>query len=243
MVGVEGKVIAITGSSSGIGEAAARRLAKEGAKVVLGARRTDLLEAVTEDIKNDGGEASFTPLDVTDRQSVAAFVKFALDTYQRLDVLVSNAGVMPLSPMIDGKVDEWEWMIDVNIKSVLFGIAAALPVFAEQNSGQFVQVTSGADRAVGPTAAVYSGTKFAVRAISDGLRMEAGPNIRVAVIAPGATATKLPESISNPEQKQAFMAAVFANPNPPDSVAQAISYVISQPADVEIKEVLLGPRT
>lgn len=243
MLGIQGKVIAITGASSGIGAATARMLARQGAKVVLGARRGERLATVVEEIRKAGGEASFTSLDVTSETSVRDFIDIALKTHGRLDVLVSNAGVMPLSRLRDTRVRDWEQMIDVNIKGVLYGIAAALPVFEKQQSGQFVHVTSGADRVVAPTAAVYSGTKFAVRAISDGLRMEVDQNIRVSVIAPGATSTELADSISDEGLKAAVKAKTFANAMPPEAVASSIAYAIGQPANVDVREILVGPAT
>ena len=186
MTGVNGKVVAITGASSEIGEAAGRLLAASGAKVILGARRADRLEAIAADIGKTKGEVDFHVMDVSKREDLAAFVRKAQDRFGRLDVLIGNAGVMPLSPFDDLKVDEWDRMIDVNIKGVLYGIAAALPVFRKQGSGHFINVSSVAGHRVGPNGAVYSGTKFAVRAISEGLRQEAGDKIRVTIISPGA---------------------------------------------------------
>ncbi|MFA5631747.1 MAG: SDR family oxidoreductase [Porticoccaceae bacterium] len=243
MSGITGKVIAITGASSGIGEATARVLARQGSKVVLGARRGERLAAVADAIRSEGGEVAVTSLDVTSQESVATFVSYAISSYGRLDVLVNNAGIMPLSRLSDLRVKDWEQMIDVNIKGVLYGIAAALPVFDQQQSGQFINVTSGADRVVAPSAAVYSGTKFAVRAISDGLRMEVGQHIRVAVIAPGATSTELTGTISDPALKAAVEARTFANAMPPEAVAAAIAYAIGQPANVDVREILVGPAT
>jgi NADP-dependent 3-hydroxy acid dehydrogenase YdfG len=170
MSDLKDKVVAITGASSGIGEAAGRLLAAAGAKVMLGARRVDLLAAVAGDIRRNNGEAEIQAIDVSKREDLALFVKKAQDRFGRLDVLVSNAGLMPLSPLDDLRVDEWDRMIDVNIKGVLYGIAAALPVFRKQGSGHFITVSAVAGHRVGPNGAVYSGTKFAVRAISEGLR-------------------------------------------------------------------------
>jgi NADP-dependent 3-hydroxy acid dehydrogenase YdfG len=238
---VQGKIIAITGASSGIGEATARRLASEGAKLVLGARRNDRLQAIANEIQQAGGVAVYQLLDVTSKESVKAFVDFAVKEYGRLDVLVNNAGVMPLSFMAEGKIDEWEQMVDVNIKGTLFGIGAALPVFKAQATGHFVNVTSGADRVVGPTAAVYSGTKFAVRAISEGLRMEVGDTIRVTVVAPGPTATDLAESISDPTLKSAVKEQTFANTIPADAIARAISYAVAEPENTTVRDIFIGP--
>src|SRR3954452_22500572 len=182
---IRGKIVAITGASSGIGEATARLLAERGAKVVQGARRTDRLQALAADIRESGGEAEDDVLEVERRDAGAAFVMGAQDRFVRLDVLVNNAGLMPLSPLDQLKVDEWERMVDVNIKGVLYGIAAALPVFRAQASGHFVNIASVAGLRVAPNMAVYSGTKFAVRAISEGLRQEAGDKLRVTIISPG----------------------------------------------------------
>jgi len=243
MSDIKDKVIAITGASSGIGEATARKLASGGATVVLGARRTDRLATVVEEIRAGGGKASYIPLDVTSQESVKGFIDDVVKTHGRLDVLVNNAGIMPLSRLTDRKVADWEQMIDVNIKGVLYGIAAALPVFEKQQCGQFINVTSGADRTVAPASAVYSGTKFAVRAISDGLRMEVDQNIRVTVIAPGATSTELVNTINDPALKAAMETKVFASAMPPEAIACAISYAIGQPANVDVREILVGPAT
>ena len=195
---IQNKVVAITGASSGIGEAIARHLASKGAKVVLGARRTDRLKQIADDIQSKNGKAVYLPVDVTRPDDVKQLVELALNSFGQLDVMVNNAGLMPLSFINNYKIDEWHRMIDVNIKGVLHGIAAALPVFEKNQSGQFINITSVGDRWVGPTSVVYSATKFAVRAISDGLRQEVGPNIRVTLIAPGATESELAETISDP---------------------------------------------
>ena len=238
---IQGKVIAITGASSGIGEATALRLAGEGAKLVLGARRTDRLEALVAKIREQGGQAVFRPLDVTRRDQVEAFVRFALDTYGRLDVMVNNAGLMPLSRLDALKVDEWDRMIDVNIKGVLYGIAAALPVMQAQGRGQFVNVSSVARRLVIPPAAVYCATKFAVHALSDGLRQEVGENIRVTTIAPGATASELAETISDPEVKQEVIDVFRKNEIPADAIARAIAFAIGESREVDINEIVVRP--
>ncbi|MBW8727586.1 MAG: SDR family oxidoreductase, partial [Inquilinus limosus] len=199
---MEGKVIAITGASSGIGEAVARHFAKAGAAVMLGARRLHRLEVVADEIRRDGGRVALQRLDVTRCEDVEAFVQEAVAQFGRLDVIVNNAGVMPLSPVADLKVEEWDRMVDVNLKGVLYGVAAALPVFRTQGSGHIVNVTSVADRRIVPTAAVYSATKFAVRAFSEGLRQEIGGGIRVTVVAPGATESELANGISDPELRR-----------------------------------------
>jgi NADP-dependent 3-hydroxy acid dehydrogenase YdfG len=240
MLEVEGKVVAITGASSGIGEATARHLAAAGAKVVLGARRTDRLAAIASDIKTNKGEAEIQALDVTKRDNLSAFVKLAQDRFGRLDVLISNAGLMPVSPLDDLKVDEWDRMIDVNIKGVLYGIAAALPVFRKQGSGHFINLSSVAGHRVGPNGSVYAGTKFAVRAISEGLRQEAGDKIRVTIISPGAVESELAETISDPALRKRMQdnrkVAI-----PADAIARAMAYAIGQPANVDINEILVRP--
>jgi NADP-dependent 3-hydroxy acid dehydrogenase YdfG len=240
MSDVAGKVVAITGASSGIGEAAGRLLAAAGAKVILGARRADRLETIANDIRKSKGEVDIQAIDVTKREDLALFVKKAQDRFGRLDVLIGNAGLMPLSPLDDLRVDEWDRMIDVNIKGVLYGIAAALPVFRKQGSGHFITVSSVAGHRVAPTGAVYSGTKFAVRAISEGLRQEAGDKIRVTIISPGAVESELAETISNPEVKKRIeeyrKAAI-----PAEAIASAMAYAIGQPANVDVSEILIRP--
>ena len=237
---VRGKVVAITGASSGIGEAVARHLAARGAKVVMGARRVDRLAALADELKRAGGEAEPLALDVTKRADFGDFAKRAVDRFGRLDVLVNNAGLMPLSLFDELKVDEWDRMIDVNIRGVLHGIAAALPIFRSADSGHFVNVSSISGLQVAPTTAVYSATKFAVRAISEGLRQEAGRKIRVTTICPGAVETELAEAISNPELKKrvnAFQSVAI----PPATIARAIAFAIEQPADVDVNEIVVRP--
>jgi NADP-dependent 3-hydroxy acid dehydrogenase YdfG len=204
-----GKVVAITGASSGIGEAAARFLAAKGAKVVLGARRIENLKAIADDIRVAGGEVRFTSLDVTQKEQLVSFIQFAQAQFGRVDVLVSNAGLMPLSFVEQLKVEQWDRMIDVNLKGVLYGIAAALPVFKAQNAGHFVNITSVADRWVGPTSTIYSATKHAVRVVSEGLRQEVDNTIRVTIVAPGATESELPNTISDPEMKKTVLGCVL----------------------------------
>lgn len=240
MLNIKDKVIAITGASSGIGEAAARLLASQGAKVVLGARRTDRLEKIAGDINACGGRAEFRALDVTDRKDVQDFIDFAVTCFDRVDVLVNNAGVMPLSKLEALKVDEWDRMIDVNIRGVLHGIAATLPLMQRQRTGQIINIASIGAYAVSPTAAVYCATKYAVRAISEGLRQEVGGDIRVTVIAPGVTESELAESISDEggraEMKEFRKIAISA-----DAIARAITYAIEQPADVDVSELIVRP--
>ena len=238
---LRGVVVAVTGASSGIGEATARHLAARGARVVLGARRTDRLEAISGEIAAAGGEARWTALDVTDRDAVARFVAFAREQFGRLDVLVSNAGVMPLSMLAQGNVDEWDRMVDVNLKGVLYGIAAALPVFQAQGAGHFVHVTSVGDRWVGPSSTVYSASKFAVRAVSEGLRQEVGRDVRVTVIAPGATESELANGISDPELRRMAVEQFRVDLIPAAAVARAIAYAVEQPADVDVNEIVVRP--
>ncbi len=189
MPGVADKIVLITGASSGIGAATALLLAQRGAKVVLGARRPERLAELADRITSAGGQACYARADVTRRSDLAGLVKLALEQYGKLDVLVNNAGVGPISPLDDLRIEEWEQMIDVNIKGVLYGIAAALPVFREQGSGQFVNIASTAAFRTVPNQSVYSGTKFAVRAISEGLRQEAGGKLRVTIVSPGFVQT------------------------------------------------------
>ena len=236
---LQGKVVAITGASSGIGEAAARYLAAAGARVILGARRTDRLETLAGEIRAAGGTASFKALDVTDLANMQAFVAHAVSEFGRLDVIVNNAGVMPLSPLSALKVDEWNRMIDVNIRGVLNGIAASLPVMNEQGSGQIVNLSSIGGHAVSPTAAVYCATKFAVRAISDGLRQETD-RIRVSVVSPGVTESELADSISD-ETARGAMRDFRRIAIPATAIARAIAYAIEQPSDVDVSEIIVRP--
>ncbi|NVD42021.1 SDR family oxidoreductase [Ensifer sp. HO-A22] len=236
---LQGKVVAITGASSGIGEATARYLAAAGARVVLGARRTDRLATLAGEIRDAGGTASFQALDVTDLADTQAFVAHAVSEFGRLDVIVNNAGVMPLSPLSALKVDEWNRMIDVNIRGVLNGIAASLPVMNEQGSGQIVNLSSIGGHAVSPTAAVYCATKFAVRAISDGLRQETD-RIRVSVVSPGVTESELADSISD-ETARGAMRDFRRIAIPATAIARAITYAIEQPDDVDVSEIIVRP--
>ncbi|WP_454812462.1 SDR family oxidoreductase [Labrys neptuniae] len=239
MNAIAGKVVAITGASSGIGEASARMLAAAGARVVIGARRTDRLESLAAAIAAEGGEVRVRPLDVTSQAEVAAFAGFARQAFGRLDVMVNNAGVMPLSPLAALRVAEWDRMIDVNIKGMLYGIAAALPIMEEQGNGQIVNVSSIGGHRVSPTAAVYCATKFAVRAISDGLRQETD-RIRVTVISPGTTTSELADTIGDPTAREA-MKAFRAVTISPDAVAAALAYAIGQPDDVDVSEIVVRP--
>ena len=241
MLNIQNKVIAITGASSGIGEATARFLAAKGAKVVLGARRIENLQTIAAEIQAAGGEVRFTALDVTQKEQLVEFIQFAQAQFGRVDVLVSNAGLMPLSFIEQLKVEEWDRMIDVNLKGVLYGIAAALPVFQAQNSGHFVNITSVADRWIGPTATIYCATKHAVRVVSEGLRQETDSTIRVTIIAPGATESELPNAISDPEMKQTVIEQFRIDLIPAEAIARAIAYAVEQPADVDVNEIVVRP--
>ncbi|WP_394823101.1 SDR family oxidoreductase [Pendulispora albinea] len=240
MSNIRGKVVAITGASSGIGEAAARLLAERGAKVVLGARRTERLETIVRELRARDREAVHQRLDVTARGDVESFVRFACQSFGRVDVLINNAGIMPLSPLEQRHVDEWDRMIDVNIKGVLYGIAAALPRMKEQGGGHFINVSSIAAHRVVHTAAVYSATKFAVNAISEGLRQEGGETIRVTVISPGPTTSELPNTISDPATK-AFVEQYRKAILPAEAIARAIAFAVEQPADVDVNEIIVRP--
>jgi NADP-dependent 3-hydroxy acid dehydrogenase YdfG len=240
MLNVENKVVIITGASSGIGEATARLLAKNGAKVVLGARRIDRLELITKDIRAEGGIVEYRALDVTQRSQLEAIVQFAQNKFDRVDVLINNAGVMPLSALDKLKVDEWDRTIDVNIKGVLYGIAAVLPVMKSQKSGQIINISSIGGHAVSPTAAVYCATKFAVGAISEGLRQEVGGDIRVTVISPGVTESELADSISD-EAARKGMQEFRRLCIPAEAIARSILFAIDQPDDVDISEIIVRP--
>jgi NADP-dependent 3-hydroxy acid dehydrogenase YdfG len=240
-VGIDGKVVAITGASSGIGEATALLLAEHGAKVVLGARNRDRLEAVATLLAEAGGDVAFRPTDVTRRGDVVDLVTLAVERYGKLDVLVSNAGIMPISPLDELRVDDWEAMVDVNIKGVLFGIAAALPVFRAQGFGHFVTTASTAAFRVTPNQSVYAATKMAVRAVSEGLRQEAGDSLRVTIISPGMTSTNFADSMTDPAVRAELEERRDAIAMPPDAVARAIAFAIDQPADVDVGEIVVRP--
>lgn len=240
MSNIEGKVIVITGASSGIGEATARLLARQGAQVVLGARRLDRLDALAKEINAAGGTAVARALDVIRLDDMQAFIDSAEQRFGRVDVIINNAGVMPLSKLEMLKVDEWDRMIDVNIRGVLHGIAAGLPLMQRQRSGQFINIASIGAYAVSPTAAVYCATKYAVRAISEGLRQEVGGDIRVTLIAPGVTESELADSISD-EGARAAMREFRKGAIPADAIARAIAYAVDQPADVDVSELIVRP--
>lgn len=240
MPGIKDKVVVITGASSGLGEAAARRLAERGAKLMLAARREDKLKKLVEAIESDGGTAAYQVTDVTDRGQVEALITATIVAYQRIDVLINNAGLMPLAPLDALKVDEWEQMIDVNIKGVLYGIAAVLPIMRKQHSGHVINVSSVAGHKVMPGGVVYCATKFAVRAISEGVRMEGNGEIRSTNISPGAVATELADHISDKESAakahEMYKSAIDA-----DDIARAIVYAIEQPDTVSVNEMIIRP--
>lgn len=233
------KVILITGASSGIGEGIARELGNAGAEVLLGARRLERIEAIAAEIRGAGGVAQARELDVTSRLSMASFVQDALDKWGRVDVLINNAGIMPLSPLAAGKQDEWERMIDVNIKGVLWGIGAVLPVMEAQGSGQIINIGSIGALAVVPTAAVYCASKFAVRAISDGLRQES-PTIRVTCVNPGVVESDLASTITHP-QTRAAMDVYRSVALKPADIARAVRQVIEAPESVDTTEITIRP--
>ncbi|MCP9272069.1 SDR family oxidoreductase [Mycolicibacterium arenosum] len=234
------KVVLITGASSGIGAATAERLSRDGHRVFIGARRTDRLEELAGRITAAGGQAAFQSLDVTDAADMQRFVDAAHRRWGRVDVIVNNAGVMPLSPLAARKTDEWDRMIDVNIRGVLHGISAVLPVMQAQGSGHIVNVASVGAYEVVPTSAVYSATKFAVRAITEGLRQESTGDIRATLISPGVTESELAESISDATAREA-MHAYRAVALPASAIANAIAYAVAQPADVDVNEIIVRP--
>lgn len=234
------KVVLITGASSGIGEAAARLLAQHGMHVVLGARRTDRLELLAAQIRAAGGSADFHALDVTDADDVQTFVLAAHKQHGRVDVMINNAGVMPLSRLDALKLKEWDRMLDVNVRGVLYGIAAVLPLMQVRRAGQIINVGSIGAYAVSPTAAVYCATKFAVAAITEGLRQEVGGDIRVTLVSPGVTESELADSISD-EQARAEMQEFRKVAIAPNAIARAILFAIEQPADVDVSEIVVRP--
>ena len=242
MMGVEGKVVVITGASSGLGEAAARLLADEGATVVLGARREDRIRALVDELTRRGDKALAIPTDVSRRDQVQRLVDGAVESYGRIDVLINNAGLMPLSPLDRLKVDEWDRMIDVNLKGVLYGIAAALPHMQRRKSGHIINVSSVAGHKVRAGGAVYAATKHAVRALSEGLRQEVKPyNIRTTVISPGVVLSELPNTASEPDVSANLEKMYGELGIPPESFARAVMFAMSQPEDMDVNEILFRP--
>lgn len=239
---IENKVIVITGASSGLGEAAARHLASLGAVVVLAARRTERIQALADELAGQGAKALAVATDVTDREQVRQLVDKAVETYGRIDVMLNNAGLMPLAPLEALKVDEWDQMIDVNFKGVLYGVAAALPHMKAQKSGHIISVSSVYGHKLGPGATVYCATKFAVRALAEGLRQEVKPyNIRTTVISPGAVATELLEHISDPDIQAQTKKHVNQIAVPAETFARMVAFAINEPADVDVNEILFRP--
>lgn len=234
------KIVLVTGASSGIGEAVAVRLAAGGHHVLAGARRTGRLDRLAEKARNEPGSIEAARLDVTERADFEAFVARALDRHGRIDVLVNNAGVMPLSRLDALLVDQWDRMIDVNVRGLLHGIAAALPVFARQGWGHFVTTASIGAHQVSPTAAVYCGTKYAAWAITEGLRQEAPPSVRVTTVSPGVVTSELADTITDPGAAEA-MRTYRANAIEPDAVARAVAFALAQPPDVDVNEIVVRP--
>ena len=239
---IEAKVVVITGASSGLGEAAARHLAAQGATIVLGARRVERIKSLADEFTKGGGRALAVATDVTDREQVKRLVDAAVQTFGRIDVMLNNAGLMQQSPLERLKVTEWDNMIDINIKGVLYGIAAALPHMQQQRSGHIINVSSVAGHKVTPAGVVYSATKHAVRAISEGLRVEVKPhNIRTTIISPGAVATELADHITDPTSAAGIRKFYEGYAIPADSFARAVAYAMEQPEDVDINEILFRP--
>lgn len=239
---ISGKVVVITGASSGLGEATARLLGKQGAVVVLAARRADRIQSLAKDIIDAGGTALAMATDVADREQMNQLVQTTVEKFGRVDVMLNNAGLMPLAPLEQLKTEEWDQMIDVNLKGVLNGIAAALPYMKEQKSGHFINVSSVYGHKLGPDATVYCATKFAVRALSEGLRQEVKPyNIRTTVISPGAVATELLDHISDEEIQSQTKGFVNQIAVPAETFARMVAFAINEPADVDVNEILFRP--
>src|SRR4051812_15701987 len=235
---IAGKIVVITGASSGLGEATARMLSAEGATIVLGARRIDRLQSLAKELTGRGAKALAIETDVRDREQVQRLVDTAVQKVDRIDVMINNPGLMQQSALGSLKVDEWDNMIDINIKGVLYGIAAALPYMQRQKAGHIINVSSVAGHKVFPAGAVYAATKHAVRALSDGLRQEVKPyNIRTTVISPGAVATELPSHITEPDVTSSMQKFFAETAIPADTFARAVVYAMSQPDDVDVNEI------
>lgn len=238
---IEGKVVAITGASSGIGEATALMLAKAGAKVVLGARRSDRLKDLADRIKEDGGEAVYAVTDVKHRDDLTNLVKLACVSYGRLDVMINNAGTSQLSRIDELDVEGWEEMIDVNLKGVLYGIAAAIPVFREQQAGHIINIISTSGIKIVPLQGVYAGTKNAVRTISEALRQESKGQLRVTGISPGFVQTAFVNNLKNEQMKAAILEKMDTLGISPDAIASAVAFAIGQPANVDVGDIVIRP--
>ena len=241
MAGIDGKVIVITGASSGIGRAAARLLAERGAKVVLGARRVDELEALGNEVRKSGGEATCQQTDVAKRDDMASLCGLAFDRYGKLDVLISNAGIGPISRFEDLRVSDWEAMVDVNIKGLLYGIAAALPIFRQQGFGHFVNTISTAGIQMGALMGVYAATKNAVRTLGEGLRIESEGKYRVTGISPGFVATGFTASMTDPGIKAQMQKRMDEMALEPEAIARAMAFAIEQPDDVDVGDIVVRP--
>jgi len=238
---IEGKIVAITGAGSGIGRAIAISLSKMGARVVLGGRRKELLEAVANEINHEGGEAITVMMDVRHKADAGQLVTTAITKYGRLDVLVNNAGVAQLSRIDELDIDGWEDMIDINLKGVLYGMAAAIPVFRQQQSGHIVNIISTSGIKIVPTQGVYAATKNAVRTLAEAFRQESDGTIRITGISPGVVKTDLSGNIKNPQMQEAIAAAMEQLAISPDAIAEAVVYAINQPADVEVGDIVIRP--
>lgn len=238
---IKNKVVIITGASSGIGAATARLLAQKGAKVVLAARNTEALEKLCKEIKGFGGNAISMQTDVSKKEDLERLAEYSLSKLRRIDVLVSNAGIAPISPFDELRVSDWDSMIDVNLRGVLYGIAAFLPIFRKQNLGHFVNMISTAGIKIVPTMGVYAATKNAVRTISEALRQEAGPNLRVTGISPGYVKTNLSNSMTNLEILKAGQARMDEIGIPPDAIARAVAFAIEQPPEIDVGDIVIRP--
>ena len=238
---IRDKVVAITGASSGIGKAVAVLLAKEGAKVVLAARRADQLQQIVAGIKDAGGEAVYKVTDVTSRKELIDLVQLACDDFGRLDVIVNNAGISQLSRIDELDVEGWEAMIDINLKGVLFGMAAAVPVFQKQGTGHIINIISTAGIKISPTMGVYAATKNAVRTITEAFRQESDGKIRITGISPGFVQTELAQSIKDPAIRQHIQSSMEKMALSPEDIANTVAFVIGQPAEVEIGDIVIRP--
>jgi NADP-dependent 3-hydroxy acid dehydrogenase YdfG len=238
---IRDKVVVITGAGGGIGEATALRLATSGARIVAGDLQEDRLEDLAKRITTAGGEIAYARTDVRQRADVQALVALASERFGKLDVIVNNAGIGPIAPLDDLSVDDWDAMIDINFRGVLYGIAAALPVFRSQGFGHVVNTASTAGHKVVPNQAVYAATKFAVRAVSEGLRQEAGDSLRVTIISPGFVRTAFVEAVNNPDVKAQLIEARDKFAVPPDAIARAIAFAIEQPSDIDVGEIIVRP--
>ncbi|MCY0970096.1 SDR family oxidoreductase [Chryseobacterium wangxinyae] len=241
MQNIKGKVVAITGASSGMGKAIAIKLAKNGAKVVLGARRTEQLQQIVEEIKSQGCDAACTQIDVKNKSDLVRLVNTAVEQYGKLDVIVNNAGVSQLSRIDELDVDGWEQMIDINLKGVLYGMAAAIPIFKKQQSGHIVNIISTSGIKIVPMQGVYAGSKNAIRTIAEAFRQESDGKIRITGISPGVVKTDFAENIKNKEMKTIIMNNMENLAISPDAIANAVLYAVNQPTDVEVGDIVIRP--